>query len=108
MITPEVFIKSYESYRPGDKAFCQVASISDMEDDFQRKLGFWIEVVSNDSFLVASIRFESFTKGVPVKIRFYGKKQLEDFIEEARQYISKDLEKILSDEEPCSEDKQVA
>ena len=95
MITPKDCIESFASYRKGDRKFCRLASISDQDDDFKKNLGFWIEVVSNDSFLALLIRFESFTRCKPAQIKFFRKKQLEDFVEEARQYISSDLEKVF-------------
>ena len=95
MITPKDCIASFESYRKGDRKFCRLASISDQDDDYRRNLGFWIEVIRNDNILIALVRFESFTRCIPAQIKFFKKTQLEDFMEEARQYISSDLEKIV-------------
>jgi hypothetical protein len=98
MFTPKKCIESFKSYRKGDKDFCKLASISDQDDDYNKSLGFWFEVLRNDNILVFSVRFESFTRGTPIKLKFFGKQRLEEFIEEARQYISEELEKML-----CSE-----
>ena len=107
MITPEILVNSFETYRKGDKKFCKLASVSDQEDVYHMNLGFWIEVIRNDSILVALVRFESFSK-IPSQVKFFRKKQLENFLEEARQYISSDLEKIVCAEDSDNEDKIVA
>jgi len=95
MFTPKDCIESYESYRKGEKKFCRLASISDKHNNDKMDLGFWIEVISNDRFLALLIRYKSFTNSVPAEIRFFRKKQLENFVEHARVYISSELENKL-------------
>jgi len=96
MITPEVFIKSFDSYRKGDKEFCKIATISNKDDGVKKYFGFWIEILKNDSKLVALIQFESLASNEPVEtIIFFKKKHLEAFIEDARLCASSELEKLL-------------
>jgi len=92
MITPNDCIESFETYRKGDRKFCKLASYSDKDNNNKKNLGFWFEVVSNDSFLALLIHFESFTNSIPAEIKFFRKKQWEDFVEEARILISSELE----------------
>ena len=95
MITPEICIESFESFRKGDRKFCRLASISDEENNDKIDLGFWIEVVGNDRYLALMICYKSFANSVPLEIKFFRKKQLENFVEQARLYISSELENKL-------------
>ena len=106
MTTPEVLVNSFELYQKGDKGFCKLASVSD-EDTCEKNFGFWFEVIRNEGILVVSIRYESLTK-MPAQLKFFRQKQLEDFLDEARQLISSDLEKIIGNENPNTNDKLVA
>ena len=96
MITPDVFIESFESYRTGDIDFCKLASISNKNDGIKKYFGFWIEVVRNDRKLVLLIQFESLANSEPAQTMvFFGKKHMEDFIEDARLCASNELGKMV-------------
>jgi len=97
MITPEVFIESFESYRTGDIDFCKIASISNKGDNFKKYFGFWIEVIRNDRKLVLLVQFESLASEEPVHtLVFFRKEDLKDFIEDARLCASNELGKVFN------------
>ena len=100
MITPKEFIESFESYRTGDKNFCKLATVSNKENGIKKYFGFWIEVITNDTKLVLSIQFKSLTSNEPVFTKFFfGRDHLKTFVEDARQHVSGELERMLSSEE---------
>ena len=102
MITPEILIESFESYRPGEKNFCKLASVSKKDDGVKKYLGFWLEVIENDDKLVLSIQFESLRSEQPVQIEvFFEKEHLEHFVESARQSVAYELEKIVHRKQSC-------
>ena len=95
MVTPEVFIDSVDAYRKGDKVFCKIASIVNKENGTKEHFGFGIEVIKNDAKLVLSIQFDPH-KPVHIMV-FHGREHLEDFIEDARLYVTNKLNKKLKD-----------
>ena len=96
MITPEILLESFESYRRGDKNFCKLASISDKNDGTNKYFGFWIEFIRKDKQLIFSVQFQLFMGYEPEKtIILYRKEHLEAFIEEARLSTSKEVERLF-------------
>jgi hypothetical protein len=97
MITPEVFIDSFDSYSRGEKHFCKLVSFSDKNDGVIKYFGFWIEVIRNDNKLVLSLQVDSPLGNESANIiAFLQKKHLETFVEYARQYISNELKEIFA------------
>jgi len=96
MITPEILLKSFESYRKGDKKFCKLASVSNKNDGTNKHLGFWIEFISNDKQLVFSVQFQLCIGYEPEEaIILHKKEHLENLVEEARLSTSKELENLF-------------
>ena len=99
MIIPEVFIKSFKSYRSGDKGFCKLASISD-KDGSKNYFGFWIDVIKNDPILVLSVQFKMLAGNEPAQLMFFsGREHVVAFMEDARQHATNELEKMLCPEQ---------
>ena len=97
MITPDILLEKFSSFRTGDKNFCTFASVSDKDGGIKKYLGFWIEVVQKDKKPVLSLQFESLENDEPIHTMvLFGKEHLELFIEDARMCTSKELEKIYS------------
>ena len=102
MITPEILLKSFDSYRRGDKKFCKLASVSGKNDGMKKHLGFWIEVIRKDKKLVLLVQVESLTGNESEHTTIlFSKEHLETLVEEARLFTSKELEAFLCAAPSC-------
>jgi hypothetical protein len=97
-MTPEEFIHSIGSFKPGYTDFCELASSSSGNDNVIFNIGFWFKVIKTDGIIFSlSVQFDSFLKNRTKRtIVIAGENQLRGFLEKARQWAEDELNFLIT------------
>ena len=96
-MTPDKLIQSVDTFHKGDMGFCVIASVSIRNYETFNNIGFWFEVIENDTRPVLSVQMESFTTNKPVpKMVITGFEQLRSYINKVRHWAESELIEYFS------------
>jgi len=102
-MTPELLIQSLSTLKTGDMGFCAVASISIKKDYKINNVGFWFEVIENDTEPVLLVQMDSFTFNKPVQsITITGTAQIKTYISNLQQWAVNELTAFFSLMKSCT------
>jgi hypothetical protein len=96
-MSPEKLIQSVENLQKGYTGFCTIVSVSAGNEDVNNNVGFWFEVITNDTQPVLSVQMDSFTINKPLSAKIItGKKQLQSYIKNVRYWAESELVSFFS------------
>ena len=99
MITPDKFIRSFETYQTGHKDFCKFVSVSSECNGapVHQIIGFWFKITKNELSYTLSVKENSIAVDQPEQtIMITGKDQLHTFVENMRKWAEDELAILLA------------